>query len=104
MFSSERGRLDGAEDRDLSVYSEWRERTDKSIQEVLDLYGAYLFGQTQGMGDALNLQSVLAVFEIEQIPQAQRPRLTGWFLQIHGIIMTIIRRREERKQRNKPRG
>ena len=65
----------GAEPRDMSERSTWRETTDGCIQDALRFYGMYLVGQTSGFSDALNLAAVVTAFDIEAIPPEDRPEL-----------------------------
>lgn len=62
------------------------------------MYGAYLVGQTNGLSNALSLQAVVAMFEIEGIAVEDRPTLTARFMRIHSILMDIMRRRESMKR------
>jgi len=96
-FEDEEVRIDGgAEPRDLSERSTWRERTDPAVLQTLDLYGTYLTGQTDGLSEALSLPAVAAVLEIEDIDQAERPETTRRLLLIHARVMEIARMRRRK--------
>jgi hypothetical protein len=77
----------GAEPRDISEYSAWRMETDAIVLEGFWMYGTYLNGQTNGMSDALSLPSVVAAFDLEGVPQEERPEKTWVLLRIHSDVL-----------------
>ena len=89
----------GAEPRDLSEYSSWRDDTDLCVLEALDMYGTYLIGQTNGLSDALALSSVVAVFDIEGVASDERPELTRRLLLIHSYVTEIAHKRQRKAAR-----
>lgn len=91
MADDEEGRVAaGAPERDLSAYSEWRERTDLTVQEAMEMYGAHLVGQTAGMSDALSLTAVMAAFELEDIERDRRPGMVWMLNRIHTHVRDIV--------------
>jgi len=89
----------GADPRDISVYSTWRDTTDSHVQKCLSFYAEYLSGQTSGMTDALSLPSVLAACELEGVDTEARPEMTHRMFLIHREVMDIVRSREKAKHR-----
>lgn len=78
----------GAPPRDgTEVWSEWRATADDVVLEAIDLYATYLIGQTSGMSDALSLPAVVAMCEVEAIPQEERPDLTQRLLLVNNAAM-----------------
>lgn len=66
---------------------------------ALAIYGEYLMGQMSGMSEVLNLPSVVSAFDIEAIPQPERPELTQDLLLIHSQVIKIVKSRERRPRR-----
>lgn len=100
IMRDEAGRIAaGADPRDTSSYSSWRETTDGSILEALDLYGSYLIGQANGMSDALSLQAIEVALRFAGIPRADRADLALRCIQIHSGVMEIARLRERKAGR-----
>lgn len=88
----------GAEPRDLSRYSEWREQVDEIAERMLDLYGTYLVGQTSGLSEALSLEAVVAMLRIEAFPERQWPAATQLLLIAHAEIMGLVKARARGKK------
>ena len=99
-LSDEDHRIDaGAEPRDMSERSVWRDTTDGCVQDALRFYGENLVGQTCGFSDALSLAAVMAAFDIEGVPQEDRPELKRRMVLIHGAAMEEAKRRHRMSKR-----
>ncbi len=86
----------GADARDLSVRSSWREECDLEIQDCLELYGSYLIGQTNGMNDALSLPALAAALDLARTPHRERPEIARRLLQIHARVSEIAEMRRRK--------
>jgi len=75
----------GAPARDLSAFSQWREKADAENLELLEMYGSLLIGQFAGMGTALNLDAVVAAFRIEGTPRSAWPVMSRRLVMLHGL-------------------
>jgi len=96
-FQDEAKRIDaGADPRDLSERSQWRETTDVEIQEALEMYGTFLAGQTNGMNDALSLPAVAIALDLEEIPREDRSELTRRLFLIHTRALEIAEARHRK--------
>lgn len=82
-----RHRAEGAPPRDVSGYLAWRTSARPENLELLRLYADYIAGMTDGFSGALHMESVKAVFEIEQIPKRLWPSLSRRLLKVHSIVM-----------------
>lgn len=89
-------RADGAQPRDLSSYTGWRDEIDASVLYALEFYVFYLVGQTNGMNDALSITAANAAFEIDNVQHSERHILFEQVRTIHHEFMKVQRRKRKR--------
>ncbi len=80
----------------MSEYSSWRDEVYPVVEKSFEFYSMYLSGQMSGFSEALDLFSVRAALEIEDIPREDWPGEARRCLLIHGELMEIIRRKSKR--------
>lgn len=78
----------------IEQVSAWREGTDACVLEALEIYGRFLFGQSNGISDALPLSAIESCFNIIGIDADDRADLAERILQVHGIAVEFRRKRE----------
>jgi hypothetical protein len=76
----------GAEPRDLSAYSGWREKANPDNLDLISIYSRYLPGQYAGFSSALSLDAVRAALEIEDIPKECWPEMTERLIRLHALF------------------
>ena len=65
---------------------------------AFDFYGEYLVGQMSGMSEALDLGSVKAALEIDDVPRERWEEDTKRLVMVHNEVMKVVRRRAKRRK------
>ena len=89
----------GADPRDLSSYSEWRDEAPDEVVDGINLYSTYLVGQLAGTGEALCLNAIKIALEVDEVPRGEWSENIHRLNLIHNETMRIMKRKQKAKER-----